>query len=86
MRNLRLVTRFPQQLPLQLDGETLLASAVDAERRRAFFASSANFIYTVQLPASSTQGQVSNSIPSHPVPFDCCSSRILFVSLHAHMI
>jgi hypothetical protein len=36
----------------------------------------------VQLPASSTQGQVSNSIPSHPVPFDCCSSRILFVLPH----
>ncbi|OEL24673.1 Elongator complex protein 1 [Dichanthelium oligosanthes] len=59
MRNLRLLTRFPQQLPLQLDGETLVASAVDAERRRAFFASSANFIYTVQLPTSSTQGQQS---------------------------
>ncbi|CAN6282278.1 unnamed protein product [Urochloa humidicola] len=59
MRNLRLVTRLPQQLQLQLDGETLIASAVDAERRRAFFASSANFIYTVQLPASSTQGQES---------------------------
>nr|CAB3498548.1 unnamed protein product [Digitaria exilis] len=57
MRNLHLVTRLPQQLQLQLDGETLIASAVDAERRRAFFASSDNFIYTVQLPASSTQGQ-----------------------------
>ncbi|KAG2547529.1 hypothetical protein PVAP13_9KG106720 [Panicum virgatum] len=57
MKNLRLVTRLPQQLRLQLDGETLVASAVDAERRRAFFASSANFVYTVQLPAASAQGQ-----------------------------
>ncbi|KAL6878468.1 hypothetical protein ACP4OV_012638 [Aristida adscensionis] len=57
MKNLRLVTRPSQQLQLQLDGETLVASAIDAERRRAFFASSANFIYTVDLPASFTQGQ-----------------------------
>ncbi|PUZ38019.1 hypothetical protein GQ55_9G163500 [Panicum hallii var. hallii] len=57
MKNLRLVTRLPQQLQLQLGGETLVASAIDAERRRAFFASSVNFIYTVQLPATSAQGQ-----------------------------
>ncbi|XP_062193409.1 elongator complex protein 1 [Phragmites australis] len=54
MKNLRLVTRSSQQL--QLDGETLVTSAIDAERRRAFFASSANFLYTVHLPTSS-QGQ-----------------------------
>ena len=66
MKNLRLVTRLPQQLQLRIDGETLVASAIDAERRRAFFASSANFIYTVSLPASFTQDQVSNSTP-HPL-------------------
>jgi hypothetical protein len=65
MKNLRLVTRLPQQLQLQIDGETLVASAIDAERRRAFFASSTNFIYTVSLPSSFTQEQVSNSTPSH---------------------
>ncbi|KAL6594102.1 hypothetical protein ACP70R_049003 [Stipagrostis hirtigluma subsp. patula] len=57
MKNLRLVTRPSQQLQLQLDGETLVASAFDAERRRAFFASSANFIYTVNLPTTSALGQ-----------------------------
>jgi hypothetical protein len=63
MKNLRLVTRLPQQLQLQIDGETLVASAIDAERRRAFFASSANFIYTVSLPASFTREQVSQFHP-----------------------
>jgi elongator complex protein 1 len=67
MKNLRLVTRLPQQLQLQLGGETLVASAIDPERRRAFFASSVNFIYTVQLPAASAQGQVSYSIPSRSI-------------------
>ncbi|GJN31741.1 hypothetical protein PR202_gb20177 [Eleusine coracana subsp. coracana] len=57
MKNLRLVTRLPHQLQLQLNGETVVASSVDAERRRAFFASSANFLYTADLPALSAQGQ-----------------------------
>ena len=91
MKNLRLVTRLPQQLQLQLDGETLVASAVDAERRRAFFASSANFVYTVQLPAASAQGQVFNSTP-RPFHFGCSSCRIsrtrgeVFVSFTAYRL
>ena len=77
MKNLGLVTRLPQQLQLQIDGETLVASAVDAERRRAFFASSANFIYTVSLPAPFTQDQVSNSTPPSLTDQD----EFLFLSL-----
>ncbi|KAJ1291579.1 hypothetical protein BS78_02G326300 [Paspalum vaginatum] len=57
MKNLRLVTRLRHQHQLHIDGETLVASAIDAERRRAFFASSANFIYTVPLPVSFTHEQ-----------------------------
>ncbi|KAL5199186.1 hypothetical protein ABZP36_002698 [Zizania latifolia] len=55
MKNLKVVTRIVQQLHLQLDGETVLVSAVDAERHRAFFASTENFIYSVDLPAPAQQ-------------------------------
>jgi elongator complex protein 1 len=51
MKNLKVVTRIAQKLQLQLDGETVVVSAVDAERRRAFFVSSENFLYSVDLPA-----------------------------------
>ncbi|KAI5012083.1 hypothetical protein ZWY2020_024217 [Hordeum vulgare] len=49
MKNLKLVTRIVQELQLHLDGETLVVSAIDAERHRAFFVSAANFIYSVHL-------------------------------------
>uniref|UniRef100_A0A0D9X0C7 Elongator complex protein 1 n=1 Tax=Leersia perrieri TaxID=77586 RepID=A0A0D9X0C7_9ORYZ len=55
MKNLKVVTRIVQKLQLQLDGETLAVSAVDAERRRAFFVSSENFLYSVDLPAPTQQ-------------------------------
>jgi hypothetical protein len=65
MKNLKLVTRIVQELQLQLDGETLVVSAIDAERHRAFFVSSANFLYCVHLLAS-TQVRILNSrIPFH---------------------
>ncbi|KAM0870604.1 hypothetical protein ACQ4PT_039858 [Festuca glaucescens] len=55
MKNLKLVSRIVQELQLQLDGETLVVSAIDAERHRAFFVSSANFLYSVHLLASTQQ-------------------------------
>uniref|UniRef100_A0A0E0I2D9 Elongator complex protein 1 n=1 Tax=Oryza nivara TaxID=4536 RepID=A0A0E0I2D9_ORYNI len=55
MKNLKVVTRIAQKLQLQLDGETVVVSAVDAERRRAFFVSSENFLYSVDLPAPTQQ-------------------------------
>ncbi|KAG8080090.1 hypothetical protein GUJ93_ZPchr0007g3888 [Zizania palustris] len=55
MKNLKVVTRIVQQLQLQLEGETVIVSAVDSERHRAFFASSENFIYSVDLPAPTQQ-------------------------------
>ncbi|KAM0853459.1 hypothetical protein ACQ4PT_051068 [Festuca glaucescens] len=55
MKNLKLVTRIVQELQLHLDGEALIVSAIDAERHRAFFVSSANFLYSVHLLASTQQ-------------------------------
>lgn len=52
MKNLKLVSELSLHLDLHLEGETLLLSAFDIERNRVFFASSANFIYTVQLHSS----------------------------------
>ncbi|KAL5196557.1 hypothetical protein ABZP36_000069 [Zizania latifolia] len=70
MKNLKVVTRIVQKL--QLYGETIVVSAVDAERHRAFFASSENFIYAVDLPVpaqsdpageiNSPSGQIQSSI------------------------
>ena len=65
MKNLKLVTRIVQQLQLQLDGETLVISAIDAERHRAFFVSSANFLYSVHLLASTQVWILSSRIPFH---------------------
>jgi elongator complex protein 1 len=65
MKNLKLVTRIAQELQLQLDGETLAVSAIDAERHRAFFVSSANFLYSVHLLASTQVRVLNPRIPSN---------------------
>lgn len=52
MKNLKLSSQFSRDLELQFEGETLLLSAFDIERNRVFFASSANVVYTLQLPLS----------------------------------
>ncbi|XP_008810803.1 elongator complex protein 1 [Phoenix dactylifera] len=52
MKNLKLSSQQSVQLDLQFEGETLLLSAFDIEHNRIFFASSANVIYTLQLPLS----------------------------------
>ncbi|KDP44998.1 hypothetical protein JCGZ_01498 [Jatropha curcas] len=49
MKNLKLYSELTLNLELQSKQETLLFSAIDIERNRLFFASSANFIYTTQL-------------------------------------
>ncbi|XP_031270425.1 elongator complex protein 1-like isoform X1 [Pistacia vera] len=49
MKNLKLYSEVSLNLELPPKEETLLFSALDIERNRLFFASSANNIYTVQL-------------------------------------
>lgn len=52
MKNLKISTAVSYDVDLQSEGESLLCSSFDVERNRVFFASSANFIYGVQLPSS----------------------------------
>lgn len=49
MNNLKLYWKASLGVELQSEDEVLLFSAVDVERNRLFFASSANFVYTTQL-------------------------------------
>lgn len=52
MNNLKLCWEFTSKLQLQSEDEALRFAAFDIERNRLFFASTANFIYTTQLPSS----------------------------------
>ncbi|XP_010260096.1 PREDICTED: elongator complex protein 1 [Nelumbo nucifera] len=52
MKNLKLYSELTFDLQLQSTEEVLLFSAFDIERNRLFFASSANVIYTTQIPIS----------------------------------
>ncbi|KAL8518812.1 hypothetical protein ACS0TY_009965 [Phlomoides rotata] len=58
MKNLKLSWEVLTEVQLQREkGEEFLKlSAVDIERNRLFFASSANFIYTTQLPSPQVEG------------------------------
>ncbi|KAH6803923.1 IKI3 family protein [Perilla frutescens var. frutescens] len=58
MKNLKLSWEVRSELQLRGDNgdESLRLSAVDIERGRLFFASSANFIYTTQLATPQTEG------------------------------
>lgn len=51
MRNLKLSTELTWNLQLQSENETIQFAAFDIEKNRLFFASSANYIYTTQLPS-----------------------------------
>ncbi|KAJ0979468.1 hypothetical protein J5N97_014942 [Dioscorea zingiberensis] len=52
MKNLCLSSVLSSEIKLQSEHEMLLLSAFDIENNRMFFASSANSIYTLQLPSS----------------------------------
>ena len=52
MNNLKLSREITSSLQLQAEDEAIRFAAFDIERNRLFFASSANFIYTTQLPSS----------------------------------
>lgn len=52
MKNLKLSSFSSFDLGLQSEGETLLFAAFDIERNRVFFASSANILYSFELPSS----------------------------------
>lgn len=58
MNNLKLSWEVWSEVQLRKEKgeESLRLSAVDIERSRLFFASSANFIYTTQLPSPLTEG------------------------------
>ena len=49
MKNLKLYSELSLNLELQSNQEVVLFSALDIERNRFFFASSANFIYSTHL-------------------------------------
>ncbi|CAD5166643.1 unnamed protein product [Musa acuminata subsp. malaccensis] len=66
MKNLKLSSQFSRDLELQFEGETLLLSAFDIERNRVFFASSANVVYTLQLPLSHDSSSEAEPLPLEP--------------------
>ncbi|KAL6980499.1 Elongator complex protein 1 [Sarracenia purpurea var. burkii] len=71
MNNLKLSWELTSNLQLQSEDEALRFAAFDIERNRLFFASSANFIYTTNLP-SSQDGRAwrKTSLPLNFVPVD----------------
>ncbi|WOL14885.1 hypothetical protein Cni_G23666 [Canna indica] len=66
MKNLKVSSQLTLDLELQFEGETLLLSAFDIERNRVFFASSANVVYTVQLPLSPNSSSDVELLPLEP--------------------
>lgn len=61
MKNLKLSWEFSSSLELQSENEVLRFAAFDIEQNRLFFASSANFVYTIQLPSLHNEGAWSKS-------------------------
>ncbi|GFP88213.1 elongator complex protein 1 [Phtheirospermum japonicum] len=63
MNNLKLSWEVCSEVKLQTENgeEYLRLASVDMERNRLFFASSANFIYTTQLPSPQTEGALNKS-------------------------
>ncbi|CAI9092450.1 OLC1v1027682C4 [Oldenlandia corymbosa var. corymbosa] len=70
MNNLKLSWELPAKLELQSEDEVVQFSAFDVERNRLFFSSSANFIYTTQLPSSQEATWASNSFSVAVEPID----------------
>lgn len=70
MRNLKLSTEFTSNLELQSENETIQFAAFDIENNRLFFASSANFIYSTQLPSIHDGGRSKTSLPVVVEPID----------------
>ncbi|CAA7389646.1 unnamed protein product [Spirodela intermedia] len=64
MKNLKVSLELSSELELQLEGETLLLSAFDVQKRRLFFASSASFIYAVHLASSHERSSMVDSVLS----------------------
>uniref|UniRef100_A0A5B6YQC9 Elongator complex protein 1 n=1 Tax=Davidia involucrata TaxID=16924 RepID=A0A5B6YQC9_DAVIN len=73
MKNLKLSWELSSNIELQSKDEVVQFAAIDIERNRLFFASSANFIYTTQLPSSHNERAWSKSSLSavvEPVDLD----------------
>lgn len=70
MKNLKLLSDLTFNLKLQLKDEHLLLSAIDIERNRVFFASSANSLYTLPLLPSQEEKLWSRSSKVEGVPLD----------------
>ncbi|PKA61888.1 Elongator complex protein 1 [Apostasia shenzhenica] len=74
MKNLKLASAHSFNLDLQSEDEALHLSAFDIERNRLFLASSANIIYSFQLPSSEKAKSWSNYVQSpqrDPVVMEC---------------
>ncbi|KAK9157223.1 hypothetical protein Scep_003797 [Stephania cephalantha] len=80
MKNLKVYQELVSQLELQSPEELVLFSAFDIERSRLFFASSANYVYTVHLNSSQKEGVANNALLNagvEPIDLeleDCISS------------
>nr|XP_043613300.1 elongator complex protein 1 [Erigeron canadensis] len=59
MKNLKFSWERSSKVELQSKNEVIRCSAFDIEQNRFFFASSANFIYTIHLSSSSSQNEES---------------------------
>ncbi|KAF5201832.1 Elongator complex protein [Thalictrum thalictroides] len=65
MKNLKVYSELTSQIGLQIKDEVILFSAFDIERNRLFFSSSANIIYTIQLPLSHEKERAYGGTPLH---------------------
>ncbi|KAL2241664.1 elongator complex protein 1 isoform X1 [Sesamum indicum] len=75
MNNLKLSWEVWSEVQLQRENgeEFLRFSAVDMERNRLFFASSANFVYATQLPSPQIDGAWNKTLPpasAHPIDLE----------------
>ncbi|KAL4575114.1 hypothetical protein LXL04_021955 [Taraxacum kok-saghyz] len=66
MKNLKLSWELSSNLQLQSENEVIRCTAFDIEQNRFFFASSANFIYTIHLSSSQNEESWGKS-PSVPL-------------------
>ncbi|XP_077217578.1 IKI3 family protein [Tasmannia lanceolata] len=80
MKNLKLYSEFELEIELKSKEEILLFSAIDIERNRMFFASSANALYALHLSPPQTERLWSNTqsaVEGEPIdlePGDCITA------------
>nr|GLL22347.1 elongator complex protein 1 [Ipomoea trifida] len=81
MKNLRLSKLLSSKIHLQSQDEVLRFAAFDMERNRLFFSSSANILYTTQLPPPQDAGEFSSTsnhfIDLEPGDFITCMEYLM---------